>query len=207
MDVESERTKRIAAACIAIVAWVGLVVQFLVVYRENASVLLSLWILCAFFTITTNLLVAAVFTAIAADRTALRADWVVAGTVLSILLVGVVYALLLHGLVELTGGSAVANVLLHMVTPVMVAMFWIFFACKGGLSWMHPLLWAIYPLAYLGYALVRGAATGKYAYPFLNVPALGGTQIVVNAVCIAAGFLLSGFAVVWIDHRADTRLG
>jgi hypothetical protein len=196
---------RIAAACIAAIAWVGLAVQFFAVYRDNSSVLLSIWILCAFFTITTNLLVAAVFTAIAADRTVLGTDWVIAGTVLSILLVGVVYALLLHGVVELSGSSAVANVLLHMVTPVVVAMFWILFVRKGRLRWRHPLLWAIYPLAYLGYALVRGGLTDKYAYPFLNVVTLGWARTAINALCIAAGFLLAGYVVVWIDSHAGMR--
>jgi hypothetical protein len=52
---------------------------------------------------------------------------------------------------------------------------------------------------------VRGGATGRYAYPFLNVVTLGWAQTAVNAVCIAVGFLLAGLTVVWIDHRADSR--
>ena len=196
---------RIAAACVAITAWVGLGVQCVVLYRENLSVGLTLWILFAFFTITTNLLVAAVFTGVAADRTALRSDGVIAGTMLAILLVGIIYGLLLHGTAELSGGSAVANVILHMVIPVMVPLFWIFFARKGGLNWRHPLWWAIYPLAYLAYALVRGAATGKYPYPFMDVAVLGWQRTALNAAVIAAGFLLSGYAVVWVDRRMAPR--
>lgn len=197
---------RIAAACIAAVAWAGLIVQLAVTFHQNASLPLTLWILFAFFTITTNVLVAVVFLSVAANRTVLRSDGMVGGTMLSILLVGVVYALLLHGLTELSGGSAVANVLLHMVTPVFVPVFWIFFAHKGGLTWRHPLLWAIYPLAYLGYALMRGAATGNYAYPFLNVLRFGWGQVAINAVGIAVVFMLAGFAVVWIDRRMGSRV-
>lgn len=196
---------RIAAASVAAIAWAGLIVQCVVLYSQNSSVLLTLWIVLGFFTITTNLLVAVVFTGMAANRTLFGKDWVVGGTMLSILLVGVIYILLLHGLTELSGGSVVANVLLHMVTPVLVPLFWIFFARNGGLSWWHPLLWAIYPLAYLVFALARGAATGKYAYPFMNVLALGWAQTTFNAVCIAVAFMLSGFAIVWIDHRVGSR--
>jgi hypothetical protein len=191
----------IAAAAIAAIAWIGLIVQFIAVYADNSSTPLTLWILFAYFTITTNLLVAAVFTAIAANRTTSGSDWIVAGTMLSILLVGVIYALLLHGRAELSGHSALANVLLHMVTPIIVPLFWILFADKGNLTWRHPILWAIYPLAYLAYALVRGAATGIYAYPFMDVLTLGWAQTAINAVCIAAAFMLSGYAVVWIDNR------
>jgi hypothetical protein len=196
---------RTAAAGVAAVAWIGLAVQCLALYNQNSSVLLTLWIVLGFFTITTNVFVAAVFSGIAADRTALRSDGMAGGAMLSIVLVGVIYALLLHGLTELSGGSAVANVLLHMVTPVIVPLFWIFFARKGGLTWRHPLLWAIYPLVYLAYALARGAATGKYAYPFLNVNKLGWVQTALNAAVIAVGFMLCGFAVVWVDRRIGSR--
>lgn len=193
---------RIAAAGIAAVAWIGLIVQCLVVYREGETVLLTLWIVLGFFTITTNVLVAFVFSGIAAGSAAAGREGVVGGTMLSILLVGVIYALLLHGSAELSGGSAVANVLLHMVTPVLVPAFWICFGRKGGLTWRHPLLWAIYPLVYLVYALARGAATGSYAYPFLNVLRIGWEQTGLNAAGIAIGFLLSGFAVLGIDRLA-----
>lgn len=196
---------RLAAACIAAVAWTGLIVQYVVLYYANSSMLLALWIMFGFFTITTNLLVAVVFTAIAAERTVLRSGWIVAGTMLSILLVGVVYGLLLHGSVELSGGSAVANVILHMVTPVLVPFFWVCFVPKGGLSWRHPLLWAIYPTAYLVYAMARGAITGRYAYPFLNALALGWERTAFNALAIAAAFLLCAFAIVWIDERVGRR--
>jgi len=199
------KSARIAAGVIAAAAWIGLVMQYMAVYDQTPSVLGTFWILFAFFTITTNLLVAGVFTAIALDNPALRADWVIAGTMLSILLVGVIYGLLLHGLVELSGGSRIANVLVHLVTPALVPLFWIVFMRKGGLTWRDPLLWAIYPLAYLVYALVRGMSTGKYAYPFMDVGRIGWGQTALNAFLIAVAFMLCGFAVVWIDHRLGSR--
>jgi hypothetical protein len=197
-------TSRIAAACIAAVASIGLAVQCIVLYHQNASVLLTLWILLAFFTILTNLLVAFVFTCIAADRGP-RSNGSVAGTMLSIVLVGVIYTFLLHGLIELSGGSVVANAILHWIVPTLVPLFWIVFTPKGTLTWRHPLLWAIYPLAYLAYALVRGSITGKFAYPFLNVDVLGWQHTALNATAIAVAFMLCGHAIVWIDHRMAPR--
>jgi hypothetical protein len=192
---------RIFAACIAATAWLGLLIQLSVSYSQMASVAIALWEMLAYFTITTNLLVAVVFTCVAIDRTALRADWVLGGTMLSIVLVGVVYALLLRGTLELSGGSALVDKLVHMVVPVLVPLFWIFFAHKGGLTWRDPLLWAIYPLAYLAYGMTRGALTGKYAYPFLDALGLGWQRTALNAFLIAASFMAAGFATVWLDHR------
>jgi hypothetical protein len=196
---------RIFAACIAAAAWVGLAVQFADTYQAAHSVVISLWIIFAYFTITTNVLVGVVFSCIALDRGGLRADWIVAGTMLSIVLVGVVYALLLRGTLEMSGGSALVDTLLHEVTPVCAPLFWIFFARKGRLTWRDPLFWAIYPLAYLAYGIGRGLATGKYAYPFLNVLMLGWGRTAWNAFCIAIAFMVCGYAIVWIDRRVGSR--
>lgn len=192
---------RVAAASIAAVAFAGLIVQFVVTYLQNGSALHTLWILIAYFTITTNLLVAVVFSAIALDRSALRSSSMVAGTTLCILLVGVIYYFLLHGMVELSGGSQVANVLLHMATPILVPIFWLVVTPKGRLKWNHPWSWATYPLAYLAYALLRGTSTGRYPYPFVDVAQFGWQQVAFNSVVIAAAFLFCSFAIVWLDHR------
>src|SRR5580693_1407894 len=134
---------RIVAALIASSAWIGLTVQFVASYSLTGSLGATLATLLWFFTITTNLLVAVVFT-----RIALRPESVspslTAATTLFILLVGVVYGLLLHGLTELNGGSAAANVLLHMATPIAVPLFWLAFTPKGLLNKRAPLLWALY---------------------------------------------------------------
>jgi hypothetical protein len=196
---------RIFAACIAAAAWIGLIVQFADLYRAHSAIL-SLWMMFAFFTILTNILVAAVFSCIAIDSGVLRADWVIAGTMLSILLVGVVNALLLWGQLELSGGSALVDKLLHVVTPACALLFWILFARKGGLTWRDPLLWAIYPLAYLVYGIARGVTTGKYAYPFLNVLTLGWPRTALNALSIAIAFMVCGYAIVWIDNRIGLRV-
>lgn len=196
---------RIFAACIAAAAWVGLAVQFADTYHAVRSAVISLWIVLAYFTIITNILVAVVFSCIAVGRSRLRADWVVAGTMLSIVLVGVVYSLLLRGTLEMSGGSKLVDTLLHDVTPVCAPLYWIFFPRKGRLAWRDPLLWAIYPLAYLVYGIGRGLATGKYAYPFLNVLTLGWPRTALNAFCIAIAFMVCGYAIVWIDRRVGSR--
>jgi hypothetical protein len=195
---------RIFAACIAAAAWIGLMIQFADLYHIN-SAMISLWIMFAYFTIITNALVAVVFSCVALDRTVLRSAWIIAGTMLSILLVGVVNALLLWGALELSGGSVLVDRLLHVVTPVCVLLFWIFFARKGRLTWRDPLLWAIYPLVYLVYGIGRGLATSKYAYPFLNLLTLGWSRTALNALCIAVAFMACGYGIVWIDRRAGSR--
>jgi hypothetical protein len=196
---------RVFAACIAFAAWTGLIVQLSFSYSANASLLLSLWIMFAFFTIITNFLVAVVFTSIAINRGVLRSEWVVAGAMQSIVMVGVSNALLLWGALELSGGSALVDKLLHIATPALVPLFWIIFVRKGNLTWRHPLIWSIYPLAYFIYGMARGLATGKYAYPFLNILALGWQRTALNALFITVAFMALGFAIVWVDRLLSSR--
>ena len=206
VTMHSGTVGRSAAGCIAAIAWLGLAFQCISTFQINHSVPLTLWIVFAYFTILTNLLVALVFTGLAISRTKMRASWIVAGTMLSILLVGIIYALLLHGKTELAGGSAVANVLLHMATPVLVTLFWIVFTPKGQLTWSHPLVWAIYPLAYLAYSLIRGVQTGKYPYPFLDPGLVGWRQTMLSNLAIAVAFLICSYTLVALDHRLARRL-
>jgi hypothetical protein len=198
MGMKRDGWARGLAVCIAMAAWLGLGAQFAVTYGATRGVLVALGTIFGYFTITTNLLVAVVFTCVAIRRESVR-SWVIAGTALSILMVGVIYVLLLHGTVELSGGSSVANKLTHFVTPVLGPLFWILFVPKGELHWRHPLWWATYPLAYLLYEVAHGAETGRYAYPFLNVMVLGWERTAVNALLIAVGFMACGWAMVWVD--------
>ena len=203
--MHSGTVARCAAGFIAAIAWLGLAFQCVSTFQLNHSVWLTLWIVFEYFTILTNFLVAVVFSSLAARGTQMRASWIVAGSMLSILLVGIIYALLLHGKVELAGGSAVANVLLHMATPVLVALFWIILTPKGELTWSHPLLWAIYPLAYLAYSLIRGGQTGKYPYPFLDPGLVGWKQTMLSTLVIAVAFLICSYTLVALDHRLAPR--
>jgi hypothetical protein len=191
-------TARVVAALIALIAWTGLAIQFYATHTIYGSVLSTVWVLVWYFTITTNLLVAIVFTGIAANR--FTAPSTIAGTTLFIVLVGVVYGLLLHGLRELSANSAIANVLLHMVTPVLAPLFWLAFVPKGTLRRSAPLVWATYPLGYLFYALIRGEFTDRYPYPFINVAQLGWGRTLLNALSISICFLLAGWGLVLADR-------
>jgi hypothetical protein len=193
---------RLAAAGVAAVAWVGLSVQFAATLGKSQSLGETLWVLLRFFTVTTNILVALLFTALALGRAVSPRK--TGGVVLAIVLVGVTYMLLLRGLLDLSGGDKLADTLLHKVTPLLVPLWWIAFARKGGLTWSDPPVWAIYPALYLPYALARGLSGDIYAYPFINLRKLGWGEVGLNCVVIAAGFMAAGYALVWID-RAMAR--
>lgn len=190
---------RLAAVLIALVAWAGLAIQFQATLANGYSVGETLWILLRFFTIITNIGVAATMTLLALGKR-LSPSWL-GGMMLAILLVGVVYMTLLRGLLELSGGALLADMLLHKATPVLMTLWWLAFAAKGRLKWRDPVLWAIYPVAYLPYALTRGAAEGIYAYPFINVADLGWGGVLTTCTVIALAFVIAGLGLVALDRK------
>ncbi len=189
------------AGLIAIVAWIGMIVQFGTTTAGMGSLTAATWHLLLFFTILTNLGVAAAFTGVALGKPSFGAPVLLGGVTLSILLVGVIYSLLLAGTVVLTGGDKFANVIMHYAVPILTPLFWLAYAPKGGLRARDPLIWATYPLIYLAYALVRGAVEGQYPYGFLDVGKIGWMATAGNATAIAVGFLLAGYLIVWLDRR------
>ena len=191
---------RLTAALVALVAWSGLLVQWQASTALMGDGAAALWAMLRFFTVLTNLLVALVFTAAAAGAAWAARPFVLGGTTVAILLVGIVYFLLLRGLLELSAGALVADWLLHMATPALVPLWWLAFAPKGRLQWRDPLLWTLLPLFYFGYALARAAGDGRYPYPFIDAARLGWGQSMLNALAIATGFLAGGLLFVRLDR-------
>ncbi len=197
---------RFAALAVAAVAWTGLVAQLIASTELTGSIGQAIWSMARYFTVITNLLVASLFTAVALGHD--PRPKLVGLVTLAILLVGIVYATMLRGLIELSGGAALADFLLHYVTPVLVPLWWLMFAPRGGLDWRDPWYWALLPLVYFAYALARGGIEGRYAYPFMDVGNLGWPAVLSNAALMAAGFVVGGYGLVaftvWRAGRRGT---
>lgn len=189
---------RIAAVVVAIACWIGLGIQFSASYADHVDLISTLWSLGRFFTILTNLLVAVTMTWVAVGKK-VSVNFI-GGVTLAIILVGVVYVTLLQGLRVLTGAHLLADILLHKVSPILMTLWWLFFAPRAKLRWSAALWWIAYPLAYLLYVLVRGQLDHKYPYPFLDVAKIGWTQTALNIGGIAVGFVLAGLLLIWIDR-------
>jgi len=197
---------RILAGIVALIAWIGLAVQFRASYAVFHTVPATLWAMALYFTVIVNLLVAVVFTAAALGFSRVASPFRLGGVTIAILLVGIVYNLLLSGILELSGGARLADLINHSLTPVTVTLFWIFVADKGHLNKRAPVQWTMLPVIYFAYALVRASIDDKYPYPFMNVDQLGWNRTLLNAVAIALGFMVAGFAIVWLDRRLPPNI-
>lgn len=190
---------RAAAAAIAALVWLALVLQAPItiagVRAEGGDLLAGLWRYFGFFTILTNAFVAVVMTRRAMGGRP-SASLVSAAT-LAILFVGFVYHLLLaRQWTDLTPLQWGVDRLLHYVAPAATFAYWLAFVPKTALTWRDPLLWLIFPMAYLAYALARGAVDGWYPYGFIDAGQRGYLAVAQTALGFAAALLLSGLAAV-----------
>jgi len=198
----------------ALLGWVGLSIQLYLIllgrWELGASLLGGLVNTFSFFTVLTNTLVAVVLTWELTERPSTVRRWfllpsVRSGIAVSIALVGLAYNLLLRHLWHPEGWQFVADELLHDVVPLLYVVYWGLCVPKGTLRLRHIGLWAIYPVVYFAYLLLRGDWLATYPYPFIDVASLGYRQVFINAGGILAGFVAIALAVVGFDRWMGRR--
>ena len=205
----SATATRTLCTLLAMVGWSGLALQLDLVllarWTSGASVLGGLVNYFSFFTILTNTLAAVVLTCEATGReSGVRRFFlqprISSGVCVSIIVVGVAYSVLLRNLWQPQGFQWLANEVLHDVMPVLFALYWWFCVPKGALRIRHIGLWALYPILYFAYILLRGHLLGVYPYPFVDVEKLGYALTFINASAILAGFITVAVIVVGLDR-------
>jgi hypothetical protein len=98
-----------------------------------------------------------------------------------------------------TGFQHAVDEMLHLLIPLAFILFWLTFVPKGELKRRDIFMWMIYPLAYLAFVLIRGALSGFYPYPFLDVKNIGFGKVLLNSGGVAVAFTLVALLYVAID--------
>lgn len=186
---------RVLAGLIALSVFVVLGLRLgLTIEANGLGPFAALWSMYRFFTVITTTIVGVVCAMIAMGVP--PNSQVQAALLLSIGAVAIVYHLLLAHLVSYEGLEAVVDEMLHTVIPAVYALYWVLFAPKTGLRFRIVPIWLLYPLAYCGYALLRGEVDGIYPYPFLDVGQQGIFSVTFNAAAMVVAFWLGGLVVV-----------
>jgi hypothetical protein len=127
----------------------------------------------SFFTVDANVVSALVL--LVAGTAALRGDQSrelsglrgAATTYMAI--TGIVYNLLLADLTEaLQTNLQWANVIVHIVMPIVLVLDFLLDRTVHPLGLRNALWWLAFPLAWTAYTLIRGALVDWYPYPFLD---------------------------------------
>lgn len=199
-------------ALTAAVAVAALVLQLVLVIQggrvldevEPPALGLRLARFVAYFTIQSNILVAAATVLLARDPSrdgdgfrALR----LAATV-GITVTGLVHFFLLRPLLDLTGADWLADKMLHMAVPLLAFVGWFAFGPRPRVDGRAIAVAFAWPIAWLAITLAVAGATRWVPYPFLDFRVEGWAHVGVVCLGITALFaaLIAGF------RYADQRL-
>jgi len=99
----------------------------------------------------------------------------------------------------LTSTAVFADRLLHYAVPILVVTSWLLFGPRPRITPLRVLWSLAYPAAWLLGALVRGAATGWYPYPLLDVGSAGIGPVLVNCLLVLLLWLGTAFVFLALD--------
>lgn len=174
--------------------------------QAGRSLAASIVFYFSFFTILTNMLVAAVhFAALFGRPTFFARPAARAGAAVAIAAVGLVYFALLSTLWRPEGLFLLCDVLLHYATPVLYIAWWLTAGAEGSLRARHLAWWLLYPVAYALYVLARAPIAGEVPYPFLDASVSGWPAVSAMLAGIALLFVILGRLALAADRMRGRR--
>lgn len=197
---------RAIAGVAAAVGWAALGLQLVLMVRTYGAGE-GIWRYFGFFTVLSNIGVAAIATAVAAGReNVLTGDRARLMGLTAIVTVGFFYSILLRSLWNPPGLQKLAGIGLHDATPILFALLWAMM--PHGRLRAKDVAWALVPPAvYLAYALVRGSVDGWYPYYFLDPASQSTAQLMAGIGGVLAAFAIIGGLAIALDARLPRRDG
>ena len=212
MDSDTERFARSWHVVVGLLATTAIVVQ-LVLALQGTRVLVdetrpttpeTVYRFFAYFTIQSNILVAASSLMLARDPWCDDRRWRVVrfAGIVGITVTGLVHFFLLRPLLHLDGLNWWCDKTLHMVVPVLAVMGWGVLGPRPRVATREIAVALAWPVAWLVWTLVVGGLSGWFPYPFLDFEEEGWGSVLATSVGITVLFL----ALVALAHGLDRRL-
>jgi hypothetical protein len=198
--------QRLLANFGAMLSWFTLITQLVLILQNSTHPALQTVITYfSFFTILTNLWVALFFTALFFPESGLfrLLNKGGRGTALAVYIsiVCLVYQTLLRPVWDPQGLQRIIDELLHSLIPFYFVYYWFSFIDKKNISFSLILPWSVYLLLYILYILTRGAFTGLYPYPFIDVSTLGYPAALLNTLGVILFYVLLSMGFIMIAKR------
>ena len=211
MKKQRTRSTQIFLITATIVTWFAVVFQFYLILVNRVTTVPEIIIrFFSFYTILTNILVALAFTFfLLSSRSRLTVFFcnpnVITAITVYITVVGITYNLILRPLWQPKGLQQLVDELLHVIVPLLFIFYWLLFTSKNRLLWKNIFSWLIYPFVYVILILLRGAFSGYYPYPFIDVNKLGYSKVFLNCVGLFCVFFVLSILLVALTRIRSTH--
>ncbi|WP_200945823.1 Pr6Pr family membrane protein [Lysobacter sp. Root559] len=199
---------RAFAALVAAVSLAALIGQYWLLVRLTLDTIgpaLATVRYLSYFTILSNLLVAATCAVAVSGGGPRLARWLASarvrgGIALAIGVTGTVYVTILRHLWQPQGAQWWVDSGLHYAVPALYLAWWLLAVPHGALGRRDLWRWLLFPALYVVWVFLRGAVAHEYPYPFLDVGVLGWLAVLRNAVGVLVLFLAFGAGLLGIDR-------
>jgi hypothetical protein len=178
-------------------------------YPSSKSPLTTATQFLSFFTIQTNILIAASLL-LPAIMPAWRASQqlskpsVRTAVMAYSALTALVYFAVLRNIGHDDGLERRADQILHYVTPALFFLDWLAFVPKGQVTFRAVPPYLIYPALYVGWTFLHGGLTGWYPYPFVNAKRLDLWHLAANFAGLVLVALIIPYSLVELDRLLAT---
>jgi hypothetical protein len=95
--------------------------------------------------------------------------------------------------------------ILHVYVPIFILLEWLFAPGRPAVEWGRLGITITYPLLWLGFTLVHGAASQWYPYPFIDPDGPGGPVSVLVYVVVLFSFIIAVAALAILVSRIGAR--
>ncbi|MFD1211370.1 Pr6Pr family membrane protein [Arthrobacter sp. GCM10027362] len=165
------------------------------------------WNFLSYFSVQAGLLVLAVAASLAVDSARSGGRFWRAARLAALVAAALVFLLQFtpyRGLAEFTGLNAATvwgDRVLHYVVPILVVAGWLMFGPRPRIRESTALWSLVFPVFWLLWTLVRGAATDWYPYPPVDAAAAGLVPVLTAGVFVLLGWLGAAFLYLFLDRR------
>jgi hypothetical protein len=103
-----------------------------------------------------------------------------------------------------------ANLLVHVVSPLLVILDYFLFDTKGKFKWFYPIIWLFIPLNYIIYVYTYSLSGGRFygiggsrdfAYIFLDYNQIGYISVAKFLIIMTIFILIISYMLVLIDKK------
>lgn len=115
----------------------------------------------------------------------------------------ILYNLLLAGEANPQSWNQLTNLFEHYITPIVTIVVWVWVGPRDWFSMRETLRIYLLPIAWIVFALARGAVQGVYPYPFFNVATQGYPAV----LTLIAEILVAGYVIALLFAAIDRLLG
>jgi hypothetical protein len=204
VKIDSAVASRVWHGALALIVSASLTIQItLTATRTGEPAVTRFERLFSYFTIQSNLLLLAAIAALALNPRHDGRLWRVVrlDALLGIVITGIVYSTILAGQSDPQGAAWWADLGFHYIAPWTALAGWLLFGPHGRID-ARTMAWAsIWPLLWITWTLVHGAATGWYPYPFTDVSRWGYPAVLINLGVVVLIAVLLGAVLRLLDTR------